>query len=151
MLLILLFCAKKHLKSIFPPAVGVQSTQTLVEIYNNGVVYWLTRCLGTPRSAVRTLSSGRESEKLTSLFVGSYKSASIAAYKRLLRQCFRRCFGSLSAGSCGRHNRRAAVEEETAFPLLLRPFSINTSCGAAVDEPHRKQYTTLLAYCGAAV
>ena len=48
-----------------------------------------------------------------------------------MRRCFRRCFGSLSAGSCGRRNRRAAVEEETAIPLLLRPFS---NAAAAVEE-----------------
>ena len=38
---------------------------------------------------------------------GSYKGASIAATKRLLRRCFRPCFGSPLAGSSSRRNRKS--------------------------------------------
>ena len=44
--------------------------------------------------------------RILTSFLGSDKSAFIAANKRLLRRCFWPCFSSLSAGSWGRRNRK---------------------------------------------
>ena len=98
------------------------------------------------------------------IFCGSYKSASIAAYKRLLWWCFRLCFGSLSAGSCGRRNRKAAIEKWTKilfncgfffcggviknykrmalFFLLLRRPGRNRG-----EAPHFERFYTLPIFC----
>ena len=89
---------------------------------------------------------------------GSYKGGSIAAPK-LLWRCFRPCFGSLSAGSCGRRNRKRH-NKKIFFTFIYRQFSCRyrvslrcsfVYCGAAIEEC-RSRIRLLqrsFVYCGA--
>ena len=65
----------------------------------------------------------------------SYKDASIAAQKRLLRCQIRRASAATSAGCCGRRNRR------------IRHRSRN--CGTAVEIAKLRNCSTAVKNCGA--
>ena len=80
----------------------------------------------------------------SSLKPGSYKSASIATTKRLLRQCFRPCFGSLSAAIAA--IAATAIEKAAIKKWTLLRRSVFYCGGAAIEEHHNRR--KIRSHCG---